>query len=71
MAGTEVRHALVLGQAIRAARKTQGITQVAVAEAVGTYPRAIIDLERGRSGDLNLVLDVLAVVGLRLRVEER
>jgi transcriptional regulator with XRE-family HTH domain len=63
---------LVLGQAIKAARKEKGLTQVALAEALGTYPRAILELERGRStADLKFVLNVLARVGLQLSVEQK
>ena len=63
---------LVLGQAIKAARKANGLTQVELAAALGTYPRAIIELERGRStGDLKFVLNVLARVGLQMLVEKK
>jgi transcriptional regulator with XRE-family HTH domain len=69
---TVIPQPLVLGQAIKAARKEKGLTQVALAEALGTYPRAIIELERGRStADLKFVLNVLARVGLQLSVEKK
>jgi transcriptional regulator with XRE-family HTH domain len=69
---TTIPQPLVLGQAIKAARKEKGLTQVALAEALGTYPRAIIELERGRStADLKFVLNVLARVGLQLSVEQK
>ena len=71
MSATIIPQPLVLGQAIRAARKGRGLTQVALAKALGTYPRAIIELERGRStADLKFVLNVLARVGLQLSVEQ-
>jgi HTH-type transcriptional regulator / antitoxin HipB len=64
-----VRQPLILGHAIKAARKSLGLTQAELADAVGTYPRAIIDIERGRqSADMKLVLDVLACVGLQMSV---
>jgi transcriptional regulator with XRE-family HTH domain len=69
MASTIVRHPFILGQAIKTARKSRGLTQVGLAESVGSYPRAIIDLERGRSGGIDLVLRVLQVLELQLRVE--
>jgi HTH-type transcriptional regulator / antitoxin HipB len=69
MASTVVRHPLILGQAIKTARRAQGLTQVGLAESIGSYPRAIIDLERGRSGGIDLVLRVLEALDLQLRVE--
>ncbi len=60
---------MILGQTLKVARKNRGLTQVALAAAVGTYPRAIIDLERGRSCEIQLLLNVMAVVGLQLVVE--
>jgi transcriptional regulator with XRE-family HTH domain len=72
MSATIIPQPLVLGQAIKAARRGKGLTQVALAEVLGTYPRAIIELERGRSsGDLKFVLNVLACVGLQLSVEQK
>jgi transcriptional regulator with XRE-family HTH domain len=72
MSTTVIPQPLVLGQAIKAARKGKGLTQVALAESLGTYPRAIIELERGRStADLKFVLNVLARVGLQLSVEQK
>ena len=53
-----------LGAAVRQARKAHGLTQ---ADLAGTGPRFISELERGKaSAELGKVLDVLAVLGLRL-----
>ena len=56
-----------LGRAVRQARKTHGLTQAELAGLAGTGPRFISELERGKeSAELGKVLDVLAVLGLRL-----
>ena len=56
-----------LGVAVRHARKTHGLTQTELAGLAGTGPRFISELERGKeSAELGKVLDVLAVLGLRL-----
>lgn len=56
-----------LGLAVRGARKTHGLTQAELAGLAGTGPRFISELERGKPGvELGKVLDVLAVLGLRL-----
>src|SRR3546814_14142415 len=64
-----------LGLAVRQARKAHGLTQAELAGLAGTGPRFISELERGQPGaELGKVLDVLAVLGLRLllaRSEER
>lgn len=58
---------MALGQAVRQARKASGLTQAGLAGLAGTGPRFIGDLERGKSGvEFGKVLDVLAVLGLRL-----
>ena len=60
-----------LGLAVRRARKTHGLTQAGLAGLAGTGPRFISELERGKaSAELGKVLDVLAVLGLRLLVVE-
>ncbi len=72
MSALIVPQPLVLGQAIKAARREKGLTQAELAASLGTYPRAIIELERGRStGDLKFVLNVLARVGLQMSVERK
>lgn len=58
-----------LGLAIRAARKRHGLTQAELAGLAGTGMRFISELERGKSSvELGKVLDVLAVLGLRLHL---
>ena len=65
-----IRQPLILGQAVKTARKASGLTQVELADAVGTYPRAIIEIERGRStADLRLLLNVIARVGLEMSIQ--
>ena len=61
--------ATALGVAVRQARKAHGLTQAELAGLAGTGPRFISELERGKeSAELGKVLDVLAVLGLRLLV---
>ena len=61
---------LILGQAIKTARRAQGLTQVALADEVGTYPRVIIDIERGRStADLRLILAITTRLALTVSVD--
>ncbi len=56
-----------LGLAIRHARKAHGLTQAELAGLAGTGPRFVSELERGKaSAELGKVMDVLAVLGLRL-----
>ena len=66
-----VSDAGALGAAIRTARKAHGLTQSQLAGLAGTGLRLISELERGKaSAELGKVLDVLAVLGLRLLVVE-
>ena len=59
-----------LGQAIRAERKAQGLTQGDLAAACGVSLRFISDLERGRaSAGVGRVLHVLNMLGLRVVLE--
>ena len=59
--------AAALGVAVRQARKAHGLTQAELAGLAGTGPRFISELERGKErAELGKVLDVLAVLGLRL-----
>lgn len=61
--------AIALGLAIRRARKSQGLTQAELAGLAGTGLRFLSELENGkRTVALGKVLDVLAVLGLRLGV---
>lgn len=58
-----------LGLAVRQTRKLHGLTQAELAGLAGTGPRFIGELERGKpSAELGKVLDVLAVLGLRLQL---
>lgn len=64
---TSLTDARELGEAVRRTRKAHGLTQHALAGLAGTGPRFISELERGKSSaELGKVLDVLAVLGLRL-----
>ena len=64
-----VSDAGALGAAIRTARKAHGLTQSQLAGLAGTGLRLISELERGKPGaELGKVLDVLAVLGLRLLI---
>lgn len=56
--------------AVRAARKAHGLAQAELAGLAGTGPRFVSELERGKpSAEMGKVLDVLAVLGLRLVLE--
>ena len=58
------------GMAVRAARKAHGLTQAELAGLAATGPRFVSELERGKpSAEMGKVLDVLAVLGLRLVLE--
>lgn len=64
---TPLADADALGLAIRHARKAHGLTQAELAGLAGTGPRFVSELERGKaSAELGKVMDVLAVLGLRL-----
>ena len=59
-----------LGGAARQARKAYGLAQPDLAGLPGTGPRFISELERGKvSAELDKVLDMIAVLGLRLLAE--
>ena len=54
---------------VRAARRRQGLTQQALAEAAGVTRQSIVNLEKGHSSpQLTTVLAALRVLGLRLEV---
>jgi y4mF family transcriptional regulator len=58
-----------IGRAVRDARRRHGMTQIDLAGLSGTSQRFISQLENGvRNVTLSKVLDVLAVLGLRLDV---
>jgi y4mF family transcriptional regulator len=64
-----VADAAALGAVIRTARKAHGLTQAQLAGLAGAGVRFVSELERGKQGaELGKVLDVLAVLGLRLQV---
>lgn len=66
---TPIAEVASLGLAVREARKAHGLTQAGLAGLAGTGPRFISELERGKPGvELGKVLDVLAVLGLRLQL---
>ncbi|MDZ4785029.1 MAG: type II toxin-antitoxin system Y4mF family antitoxin [bacterium] len=59
-----------LGKLIRTVRKTQGLTQSELGQYAGTGLNFISQLERGKPNvRFDKLLDVLEVIGLRLRVE--
>lgn len=60
-----------LAQAVRAHRRTLGLTQVELGRFAGCGPDFIYDLEAGKPTiRLNKLLDVLGVLGLELRLVE-
>jgi len=60
-----------LGQAIRAARKKQGLTLVRCAAANGVSVRFLSELERGKPGaSIGAALKIARSVGLRLAIED-
>lgn len=61
-----------LGKIARATRKKQGLTQLDLAGLAGKSNRFLIDLERGKETlQMQMVLDVLALLGLELIIKER
>ncbi|MGY6519748.1 MAG: helix-turn-helix transcriptional regulator [Lysobacteraceae bacterium] len=62
--------AVSVGAAVRVARRAHGLTQVELAGLAGVGARFVSELERGKASvELGKVLDVLAVLGLRLGLE--
>lgn len=63
---------LDIGQAVRQARKAQGLRQDELAAAAGVGVRFVVELERGKpTVRLDRLLLVLSAVGLDLRVGPR
>lgn len=63
--------AVSLGDIVRRARKSHGLTQSHLAGLAGAGLRFVSELERGKPNvALDKVLAVLGVLGLRLRVVE-
>ncbi len=61
-----------LGALIRAARKSQGLTQQDFADVAGVGVRFLSELERGKTtAEIGLVLHVLQLAGFELIVERR
>lgn len=64
---TPVASPQTLGASIRAARKMHDLTQAQLAGLAGVGVRFLSELERGKpSTEIGKILDVLAVLGLRL-----
>ncbi len=60
---------LLIGQAIRRARKAMGLRQPELAAAAGVGLRFLVELERGKpTAQLGLTLAVLHAVGLDLKL---
>jgi y4mF family transcriptional regulator len=58
-----------IGQAIRATRKQQGLTQSELALTANTAQRFISELERGKATcQIGKVLDVTAALGIRVEL---
>jgi y4mF family transcriptional regulator len=61
-----------IGQAVRAARKDQGLTQREFADIVGVGVRFLSELERGkRTAEVGLVLEVAAGAGYDVILQRR
>lgn len=59
-----------IGEIVRAHRRAAGLNQAGLAGLAGTGTRFISELERGKPNiALDKLLAVLAVLGLRIRVE--
>ncbi len=60
-----------LGAVIRERRRYHRLTQSELAGLAGTGVRFVSELERGKPGaEIGKIMDVLAVLGLRLQVVE-
>ena len=58
-----------LGQAVRAARKDQGISQVELARRSGCSQRFVSEFERGKPGaEVGKVLQLIAALGLTVQL---
>jgi len=61
-----------IGDAVRTARKDQGLTQREFADIVGVGVRFLSELERGKStAQIGLVLKVISGAGLELALRSR
>ena len=60
-----------IGRIIATARKSRGLTQAKLAQALGTTQNWISDIERGKdTAQIGKVLRVLSYLGVRLEVGE-
>lgn len=67
----EIMAPAALGAAIRERRRSHHLTQSELAGLAGTGVRFVSELERGKPGaEIGKIMDVLAVLGLRLQVVE-
>jgi y4mF family transcriptional regulator len=67
-----VKSTQALGQLLREARKSQGLTQEQLASVSGTGRRFIIDLESGKeSCHLDKMLKVLTMLGCELYIRQK
>ena len=61
-----------LGEAVRTARRSLGVTQRQLALAAGTGLRFVIDLEKGKpTCQLGKTLAILATLGVAVTLERR
>ena len=61
-----------LGQALRAARKANGLTQAELAARAGVWQRTVSNIETGTSGaKAETIFDLLAALDLELRIVPR
>ncbi|EKE10158.1 MAG: XRE family transcriptional regulator [uncultured bacterium] len=68
----EIKTTQALGQFMREARKSQGLTQEQLASVSGTGRRFIFDLESGKeSCHLDKTLKVLTMLGFELYIHQK
>ena len=66
------REAEILGRKVRDARRGLGLDQKGVAFAANVSPRTVLAIEKGKATvRFDMLMRVLAAVGLRLAVEGR
>lgn len=64
-------NAEAVGRTLRERRKAQGCTQQALADAIGTSRKFIVDLEGGKDGaSFGLALKAMRVLGLDITVDD-
>jgi HTH-type transcriptional regulator/antitoxin HipB len=69
---TRIANPAELGAAIRARRKAVGLTQGELADAAGTSPRLVSEVERGKANArLASAFKLLTELGLQLDVRSR